>query len=190
MIAVHCTHGFNRTGFLICSYLVEAESWSPEAAVIAFAGARYKEGTRSRRPAMSAGDIPLKGRRTLPAETPVRPDLTDSREPGIYKGDYLEELFTRYGDVSDAPAEPDRPDWCNEEDGDDDVRSSRKVDDDGHDLEGDHRHNQRPRGHHHRGGGGHQVKFVEGVQGVSQVTEQPLLREVQDKMQNMCGARK
>lgn len=23
VIAVHCTHGFNRTGFLICAYLIE-----------------------------------------------------------------------------------------------------------------------------------------------------------------------
>lgn len=26
-IGVHCTHGFNRTGFLIISYLVEQFSW-------------------------------------------------------------------------------------------------------------------------------------------------------------------
>ncbi len=24
---IHCTHGFNRTGFLIAAYLVEAEDW-------------------------------------------------------------------------------------------------------------------------------------------------------------------
>jgi mRNA-capping enzyme len=54
VIAVHCTHGFNRTGFLISSFLVQTEDWSPEAAVGAFAKARA---------------------------------------PGIYKGDYLRELF-------------------------------------------------------------------------------------------------
>lgn len=26
-IGVHCTHGYNRTGFLIISYLVEIEDW-------------------------------------------------------------------------------------------------------------------------------------------------------------------
>ncbi|VDP10279.1 unnamed protein product, partial [Soboliphyme baturini] len=45
--AVHCTHGFNRTGFLIANYLVTADSWSVEAAVAEFAKARppgiYKE---------------------------------------------------------------------------------------------------------------------------------------------------
>lgn len=27
MLGVHCTHGYNRTGFLIISYLVEVEDW-------------------------------------------------------------------------------------------------------------------------------------------------------------------
>uniref|UniRef100_A0A674E1N8 RNA guanylyltransferase and 5'-phosphatase n=1 Tax=Salmo trutta TaxID=8032 RepID=A0A674E1N8_SALTR len=39
-LSVHCTHGFNRTGFLICAYLVEKMDWSIEAAVAAFAQAR------------------------------------------------------------------------------------------------------------------------------------------------------
>ncbi|XP_054157712.1 mRNA-capping enzyme-like [Oppia nitens] len=47
VIAVHCTHGFNRTGFLICAYLIEKLDWSVEAAVNAFANSRppgiYKE---------------------------------------------------------------------------------------------------------------------------------------------------
>jgi len=34
-----------------------------------------------------------------------------NRPPGIYKADYIEELFQRYGDVADAPAVPDLPDW-------------------------------------------------------------------------------
>ncbi|XP_003748458.1 mRNA-capping enzyme [Galendromus occidentalis] len=39
-IGVHCTHGFNRTGFLICAYLVEHENWDVRAAVAVFAKAR------------------------------------------------------------------------------------------------------------------------------------------------------
>jgi len=40
LIGIHCTHGFNRTGFLIVSYLVEIEDWSVEAAINTFANAR------------------------------------------------------------------------------------------------------------------------------------------------------
>jgi mRNA-capping enzyme len=39
-IGVHCTHGYNRTGFMICSYLAEQEGWSIEAAVESFRRAR------------------------------------------------------------------------------------------------------------------------------------------------------
>lgn len=34
------------------------------------------------------------------------------RPPGIYKEDYLKELFNRYGDPADTPAPPQLPDWC------------------------------------------------------------------------------
>ncbi|XP_067933947.1 mRNA-capping enzyme-like [Watersipora subatra] len=48
VIGIHCTHGFNRTGFLICSYLVEKMDWSIEAAIHTFAQTRppgiYKGG--------------------------------------------------------------------------------------------------------------------------------------------------
>ena len=69
IIAVHCTHGFNRTGFLISSYFIETEDWSPEAAVVEFA---------------------------------------TKRPPGIYKADYIEEFFQRYGDVSDDSTDKSR----------------------------------------------------------------------------------
>lgn len=35
------------------------------------------------------------------------------RPPGIYKQDYLEELYKRYDDAEFTPAAPSRPDWCN-----------------------------------------------------------------------------
>nr|XP_020021662.1 mRNA-capping enzyme-like [Castor canadensis] len=81
LIGVHCTHGFNRTGFLICAFLVEKMDWSIEAAVATFAQAR---------------------------------------PPGIYKGDYLKELFRRYGDIEEAPPPPLLPDWCFEDDEEED----------------------------------------------------------------------
>lgn len=46
-IAVHCTHGFNRTGFLIAAFLIEQFDYSVESAVREFAKVRppgiYKE---------------------------------------------------------------------------------------------------------------------------------------------------
>ncbi|XP_077869610.1 mRNA-capping enzyme-like [Saccoglossus kowalevskii] len=40
IIGVHCTHGFNRSGFLIAAYLVEKLDWSIDAAVVSFTQAR------------------------------------------------------------------------------------------------------------------------------------------------------
>lgn len=37
------------------------------------------------------------------------------RPPGIYKGDYLVELYTRYDDPADTPPTPNLPDWCFED---------------------------------------------------------------------------
>lgn len=48
--------------------------------------------------------------------------FAQARAPGIYKGDYLKELFRRYGDGEGAPPAPELPEWCFD-DGD--------VDDDG-----------------------------------------------------------
>lgn len=80
LIAVHCTHGFNRTGFLISSFLVEEDNWAVEVAIQTFA---------------------------------------TSRPPGIYKSDYLKELIRRYDDGESVPDPPPRPDWCFEEEEDD-----------------------------------------------------------------------
>ena len=39
-IAIHCAYGFNRTGFVVCCYLVEKENMTAEEALEAFALAR------------------------------------------------------------------------------------------------------------------------------------------------------
>ncbi|TNN11765.1 mRNA-capping enzyme [Schistosoma japonicum] len=75
-IGVHCTHGFNRTGFMIVAYLVGELNYGVDIAVQIFA---------------------------------------DARPPGIYKTDYLEDLFTRYGCIEDCPPAPPLPDWCAED---------------------------------------------------------------------------
>ncbi|BHF73905.1 Dual specificity phosphatase 11 (RNA RNP complex 1-interacting) [Sparganum proliferum] len=40
IIAVHCTHGINRTGYLVCRYLIDNLDWSPEDALKEFSVAR------------------------------------------------------------------------------------------------------------------------------------------------------
>lgn len=45
--------------------------------------------------------------------------FAQARAPGIYKGDYLKELFRRYGDEEDTPPTPALPEWCfDDDDGD------------------------------------------------------------------------
>uniref|UniRef100_A0A5K3F219 TYR_PHOSPHATASE_2 domain-containing protein n=1 Tax=Mesocestoides corti TaxID=53468 RepID=A0A5K3F219_MESCO len=40
MIAIHCTHGVNRTGYLICRYLIDVLGWSANEAISEFELAR------------------------------------------------------------------------------------------------------------------------------------------------------
>ena len=40
MIGVHCTHGLNRTGYLICRYMVEKMKLEPDVSIKAFDLAR------------------------------------------------------------------------------------------------------------------------------------------------------
>ncbi|XP_018080682.1 uncharacterized protein LOC108696129 isoform X2 [Xenopus laevis] len=40
LIGVHCTTGINRTGYLICRYLIDVDGWDPDTAVSVFAQAR------------------------------------------------------------------------------------------------------------------------------------------------------
>ncbi|XP_017826745.1 mRNA-capping enzyme isoform X2 [Callithrix jacchus] len=142
LIGVHCTHGFNRTGFLICAFLVEKMDWSIEAAVATFAQAR---------------------------------------PPGIYKGDYLKELFRRYGDIEEAPPPPLLPDWCFEDDEDEDEdEDGKKESEPGSSASFGKRRKERLK---------LGAIFLEGVtvKGVTQVTTQPKLGEVQQKCHQFCG---
>ncbi|XP_006870726.1 PREDICTED: mRNA-capping enzyme-like [Chrysochloris asiatica] len=142
LIGVHCTHGFNRTGFLICAFLVEKMDWSIEAAVATFAQAR---------------------------------------PPGIYKGDYLKELFRRYGDIEEAPPPPLLPDWCFEDDEDEDEdEDGKKESEPGSSTSFGKRRKERLK---------LGAIFLEGltVKGVTQVTTQPKLGEVQQKCHQFCA---
>jgi len=135
VVGVHCTHGFNRTGFLIAAYLVEEFDWSIDMAVAAF---------------------------------------TKAREPGIYKEDYLKELFKRYGEEADAPDAPELPDWCLEEED--------EVDEDGEPLDNKNKG--------FSGGKKKKGTFMEGVSGVSEVSNPDKVKNLQKKIQKMCCFKK
>ncbi|XP_010779930.1 mRNA-capping enzyme-like, partial [Notothenia coriiceps] len=47
--------------------------------------------------------------------------FTQARAPGIYKGEYLKELFRRYGEEEDSPPAPALPEWCFDDDDEEDV---------------------------------------------------------------------
>lgn len=40
LIGVHCTHGLNRTGYLVCRYMIQRMGFTPEDAITAFEEAR------------------------------------------------------------------------------------------------------------------------------------------------------
>ncbi|CAG2061402.1 unnamed protein product, partial [Timema podura] len=106
-----------------------------------------------------------------------------SRPPGIYKADYLQELFRKYDDVEDTPSPPDLPDWCREYD---DSNVSLVDDDTSHDKNGatslSKGGKKRKREFQNKN-----PTFVEGVSGISAITFQPKLGEIQRKVQEFCG---
>ena len=40
LVGVHRVHGVNRTGYMICWYLIQTMGWEPETAIDAFENAR------------------------------------------------------------------------------------------------------------------------------------------------------
>lgn len=138
IIGVHCTHGFNRTGFLIISYLVEVDGTSVDAAIAEFATAR---------------------------------------PPGIYKADYIKELYQRYDDVADAPPPPARPAWCLEYD------DSNTDADEGPSTENENREERAKR--KRREIFNRNPVFMAGVPGVTPILEKKRLFGIQRRVQEI-----
>ncbi|KAK2156753.1 hypothetical protein LSH36_206g04070 [Paralvinella palmiformis] len=96
----------------------------------------------------------------------------EERPPGIYKDDYLLELFTRYGDKQDTPPAPVLPDWCTECDDTDNDENPVPNSDGGKKKRELIKKN---------------ASFMDGlVTGVIQVTRQPQLGQIQHHVQDMC----
>ncbi|XP_059485214.1 RNA/RNP complex-1-interacting phosphatase [Neocloeon triangulifer] len=68
LIGVHCTHGVNRTGFLICKYLVSRMGFSPEQAVRVFNESRGHQ--MERKEYFKALKVPEEDLKTLLGQEP------------------------------------------------------------------------------------------------------------------------
>lgn len=143
-IAVHCTHGFNRTGFLIVSYLVEMLDYSLPKALDIFA---------------------------------------ESRPEGIYKHDYIMELYRRFDDVSDAPDPAALPDWCIEDDADD---PNSDIDDPNEETASTSLKQSSDPPKAKRFSKSKTPTFMEGVPGVHLVQEREIISRLQQKVRNIC----
>ena len=71
IIGVHCIHGSNLTGFLICAYLFEKKR-------------------------IESKNMFIDKRKEL---NEAVSEFTKARPAGIYKQEYIDELFFRYADV-------------------------------------------------------------------------------------------
>ncbi|VDL74039.1 unnamed protein product [Nippostrongylus brasiliensis] len=142
LVGVHCTHGFNRTGFLIAAYMVVVKDWAVDFAVLTFA----KE-----------------------------------RPCGIYKQDYLGDLFERYGDPDDCLEAPNKPAW---EYGD--AVGYEDSDEPSTSVAHDNRENQengaaKPKG----------KQFMDGLVRGVELVEDPLKKKMlQGKVKELVGAKR
>ncbi|OQV25214.1 mRNA-capping enzyme [Hypsibius exemplaris] len=143
VIGIHCTHGYNRTGFMICAYLVEKFDWSLGAALREFAKAR---------------------------------------PPGIYKQDYLKELYTRYDDPDFEPVPPELPAWCYEDE------LNAELDDEGNNPQQEDERAPVIAGSssYMRGGLNTDAKFMDGVTGVVALADLDLVQEIQRRCKALC----
>lgn len=141
IIGVHCTHGFNRTGLLIISYLVEEMEMSVDIALA---------------------------------------DFRMARPPGIYKSQYIQELYKRYDDINDASPAPPRPAWCLETNlDDDDDRDEGPSRDEGN--SNDVPTKRRKREHNNKN-----PVFMAGVPGVTPLLDYQVVSGIQRHIQDIC----
>ncbi|KAL1457931.1 hypothetical protein WDU94_008111 [Cyamophila willieti] len=148
-IGVHCTHGFNRTGFLLISYLVEELHYDVSAAIYAFAM--------------------------------VRP-------PGIYKAEYLRELFERYDDEPCNIPAPPLPDWCFEEDPPESFNGSNDEPSSSKSFPNSHNN-----GHKKNFGSNNKSRivknpiFMAGVSGVKALYNEDKVLQLQNEIKELCN---
>ncbi|XP_066095240.1 uncharacterized protein [Saccopteryx bilineata] len=82
LIGVHCTNGINRTGYLICRYLIDVEGWDPDTAIQVFGEARGHQ---------IDGCVYLKDLKTQPVRSNLGMDVWDSDEDADPPSNSMEE---------------------------------------------------------------------------------------------------
>ncbi|XP_052623183.1 uncharacterized protein LOC111886388 isoform X2 [Lactuca sativa] len=88
-VLVHCTHGHNRTGYMIVHFLIRSESVSLTEAIYRF---------------------------------------SEARPPGIYKQDYINDLYNLFGEqIPENFVCPQTPEWKRSPDRDDDDDDGNTV---------------------------------------------------------------
>ena len=124
-ILVHCTHGFNRTGYMLVQLLQVSPvprypsrrgRGGPPGVVLEGEGARGRGGRRAR-VALTPTPVPGLPQRLdltkglVPVASNVRA-FADCRAPGIYKDDYISTLFDYFHEKRPSSvATPERPPW-------------------------------------------------------------------------------
>lgn len=105
--------------------------------------------------------------------------FASSRQPGIYKQDYLNELFRRYADDEEPCKAPLKPRWCFEDE---------DIDDDGNQFNGnnDDDNEQPETSNGSRSVRNRKSQFMEGVPGVEFVDDQQKSKALQRKVQELC----
>lgn len=162
IIGVHCTHGFNRTGFLITSYMVEKMDCAVDGALMAFASARnpgiYKED-------YIAELLRRYGDEDEPFPTPQLPDW-------CYE----------YDDDNDSSHNHSEQQYSNNEQYDDTDGNDDAVD------EGSSSSGKPPPAKRSKRSEFNKVNatFMSGVSGVIHVSDQPRLNNLQKLVQEMC----
>lgn len=167
IIGVHCTHGFNRSGFLVCAFLSEVEDFSIESAIIHFRNLRppgiYKQDYIDEL-------CRIYGSPDDPASIPVAPEKPewcledeDVDDDGMASGNHAP------GPSSSMNGK--RPFPTNDES------------DDGGAAQNGNANNKRKKREFFK----ENPTFMDGVPDVIPITDRQMLSKIQRKVQDMCG---
>lgn len=129
--------------------------------------------------------------------------FAQARPPGIYKQEYITELYRRYDDEDDATPAPPLPDWCfEEEETEDDYagpshgkkRSSEEEPEDENEDQDGEEAGESSNGTPKKKRKFEKIKldavFMEGVTGVELMTDKTKVNELQNIVQDMCHWKK